>query len=485
MKVLMVSSESVPFAKSGGLADVVGALSEALAGSGVDVRIMLPAYGTMDMTGFGEPLCTIDVPMHGSTQHAQVRSRTFGNVIVYALVHPWYSQRKGIYGDTSFTPYGDNFNRFMLQSKALFPMCSQLQWIPDVIHCHDWTAGFIPYLVRKDQSEGFSKTKTLFTIHNLAYQGEFPRMDLLMSDVEPTNRMFVGTGASKRVNMLKTGITFADMITTVSPTYAMEIQQPEYGCGLDELLCSRKDSLEGIINGIDYTEWNPAEDAFLPVPFDEQDQSGKAIVKAFVQKQYGLPVDPDVPLFSMISRIAEQKGFNELLEGSPCALEMILEEMPIQMIIIGTGEKRHEEKLKLLADVHHNLSVNIIFSNEAAHQVEAGSDFFLMPSRYEPCGLNQLYSLRYGTLPVARRTGGLADSIVDLDANPAKGTGILFDEMSGSAIVAAVGRAVAWWDAGHDVLVGIRQRAMECDNTWDRSAQAYMHLYHNMMRKGK
>lgn len=484
MKILMVSSEAVPFAKSGGLADVVGALSDALADSGVDVRVLIPCYGNMDLAGFGPSICSLEVPLHGSVEVVEIRERILGKVRFYVACHPWYTARKGIYGDTSFTPYGDNFVRFLLQAKLIHPLCKSLRWTPDVIHCHDWTAGFVPYLVKTDANPAFAKTKTMFTIHNLAYQGDFPRLDVLMADVLPDQKMFVGEGPRKRVNMLKTGIEFADIVTTVSPTYAKEIQRPEYGCGLDGLLQARKDSLYGIINGIDYKEWNPATDVNFNEHFTADEQAGKTELKALVQQEFGLPVNPDVPLISMISRIAEQKGFNELLEGSPCALEMLLEEMPLQMLIIGTGDKRLEEKLQVLGDVHENLSVNIIFSDRAAHRVEAASDFFLMPSRYEPCGLNQLYSLRYGTLPIARRTGGLADSIIDLSDDPDNGTGILFDEASGAAIVSSVRRAMHWWDKGRKELAVIRKRAMESDFTWTRSAKAYLDIYKNMTKKG-
>lgn len=484
MKILMVSSEAVPFAKSGGLADVVGALSDALAGSGADVRVLLPGYGSMDLSGFSAPVRTLEVALHGSIEIVEIREQRLGQVRFYVACHSWYTDRKGIYGDTSFAPYGDNFVRFLLQSKLIHPFCKALKWMPDVIHCHDWTAGFVPYLVKTDESPAFAKTKTMFTIHNLAYQGDFPRLDVLMADVPPDQRMFVGEGPHKRVNMLKTGIEFADVVTTVSPTYAKEIQQPEYGCGLHSLLQAKKDNLYGIINGIDYKEWNPATDIHFNEHFTADDQNGKAELKAAVQQEFGLPVNPNVPLVSMISRIAEQKGFNELLEGSPCALEILLEEMPLQMLIIGTGDKRMEEKLQILGDVHSNLSVNIIFSDRAAHRVEAASDFFLMPSRYEPCGLNQLYSLRYGTLPIARRTGGLADSIIDLGDDPDNGTGILFDDASGAAIVASMRRAMHWWDKGFNELATIRKRAMKSDFTWTRSAKAYLDIYKNMTKKG-
>ena len=267
----------------------------------------------------------------------------------------------------------------------------------------------------------------------------------------------------------------------MSPTYAKEIQEEEQGCNLASLLRNRKEALFGILNGIDTGEWNPESDRLLDVHFSSEDLSGKEKLKHDMQKRFNLPIDPSLPVVSMISRIADQKGFVELCQGSPCALEQILTDLPVQVLIIGTGDKAIEEKLTTLDELHDNLSVNLIFSNEAAHLVEAGSDFFLMPSRYEPCGLNQMYSLRYGTIPIARRTGGLADSIVDL--YQPEGTGILFDEMSGTAIFAALKRAVDLYNDVSSDISTIRKRGMAVDFSWINSAEDYMRVY-NTVHKG-
>jgi starch synthase len=275
--------------------------------------------------------------------------------------------------------------------------------------------------------------------------------------------------------MLKAGLEFADVITTVSPTYATEIQEEAQGCGLESLLQRRSAVLYGILNGIDTDHWNPASDPLLDVHFSSDNLEPKAQLKQMMQKRFRLPVDSSVPVVAMISRIADQKGFVELCQGTPCALEQILTDFSVQVLIIGTGDKAIEEKLSALAELHDNLSVNLIFSNEAAHLVEAGSDFFLMPSRYEPCGLNQMYSLRYGTIPIARRTGGLADSIVDISQD--KGTGILFDEMSASAIVSAVQRAISLYNGDPDTISTIRKRGMAVDFSWINSAEDYMKVY--------
>lgn len=478
----MVSSESVPFSKSGGLADVVGALSTALASLGEDVRVLLPLYGSGESSSFTELTVTLELPLLGGEELVTFSETTLNKVTYYFLRHPYFTARKGIYGDTSFTPYCDNLRRFALLNKAVLALCKALDWKPDVIHCHDWTTGFVPYLLKTEQDPFFGKTRSMMTIHNLAYQGEFSRLELLGTDIMPEERMFSGERANKRTNMLKTGLEFADLLTTVSPTYAKEIQTQELGCHLEGLLSERKNQLNGIINGIDYEEWNPETDPFLTHHFSAENLAGKELTKAEIQAEFSLEVDASIPLFAMISRLAEQKGFVELLEGSPCALERMLTEQRMQMIIVGTGDHTLEKKLVEIGKNHPNLSVNILFSNRAAHLLEAGADFFLMPSRYEPCGLNQLYSLRYGTLPVARRTGGLADSIIDLDENPEEGTGILFEQMSGHGILEAVERSLAWYRKGQKSMNEIRTRCMQWDSTWQRSAHSYLALYESSIR---
>jgi starch synthase len=349
--------------------------------------------------------------------------------------------------------------------------------VPDIIHSHDWMTALVSAMKVQDTSSFFAKTRTVFTIHNLGYQGDVSRLDALSCAVELDKRMFSGKGRSKRFNLLRTGIAFADEITTVSPTYAREIQTPEYGCGMEDLLVFRSRNLHGILNGIDTSEWNPAADPNLAVPYGKDDMTGKAAAKRLLQESFGLQTDPDVPLVGMVSRIADQKGFVELVQGSPCALEQMLADLPMQMVIVGTGDKAIEEKLTALSELHSNLAVRLVFSNTAAHLVEAGSDLFLMPSRYEPCGLNQMYSLRYGTLVIARRTGGLADSIIDHQEKPQEATGFLFDEMTGNAIYQAVARAVGVHRDDRDAFLAMRERGMAVDFSWEQSAQRYLRLY--------
>ncbi len=456
---------------------MVGALSTALHDLQSEVHVLLPCYGSVDTSDFMDSKITFTLDLLGKKETVTFMEKDLDGVTYHFLCHPMFNARMGIYGDTSFTPYMDNLERYSLLNKAVLPFCKALDLKPDVIHSHDWTCGFVPYLIKQDKSGFFAGTKSVMTIHNLAFQGEYSRLELLGTGIEPEERMFHGPLPIKRTNMLKTGLEFADAITTVSPTYAQEIQSEEYGCNLEQLLTRRNDVLTGIINGIDYQEWNPATDKFIETHFSADDLSGKDATKAAIQEEFGLPVDASIPLFSMISRIADQKGFVELLEGSPCALEKMVRDLPMQMIIIGTGEQSLENKLIELGEKYTNLSVNILFSNRAAHRVEAGSDFFLMPSKYEPCGLNQLYSLRYGTIPVARKTGGLADSIIDLDEHPKTGTGILFSSMTADAILEATERALTWWKKGVPAITEIRRRCMKWDSTWIKSARSYLDIY--------
>ena len=472
MNILMITSEAVPFSKSGGLADVAGALTPALISKGHDARIIVPSYN-MPVEDSGEPVCSFSVDMLSGPVEVGIRMRKVGPTIYYMLCHDCFNNRRGIYGDTSFAPYPDNFFRFSLLCKAALQLCETIGWKPDILHSHDWTAGLVPWFLKVNRSQFFMGTQTVFTIHNLAYQGTFPRMDFMFCNVRPDDKLF----SNGQINMMLSALVFADFITTVSPTYAKEIQTPEQGCGLDPVLVRRSGKLRGIVNGIDTGEWNPLTDALIPYHFSSDDMTGKAALKAEIQTQLGLPVRPDVPLFAMISRLAAQKGFDTVL----MCLEEILEKNDVQFVIVGTGDSNLENSLKILAEKHDNLSVNILFSNKVAHLVEAGSDFFLMPSRYEPCGLNQLYSLRYGTIPIAHRTGGLADTIVDIDENPAGGTGLLFDELSPQEITRNVMRAVALYRSGRG-MEEIRARAMSRDFSWPSSADEYIEVYTGVLK---
>lgn len=479
----MVSSEATPFSKTGGLADVSSSLSTALAKLGHDVHVILPRYGITSKPENTIKGRSFDVEFPDGNQFVTCFDTMLDLVHVHLIEHPWYSEREGIYGQTSFSPYMDNALRFSLLNKAALIWCKEHHWKPDVIHCHDWATALVPYLLKHERSTFFSDTLSVFTVHNLAYQGEFPRLDLLLLGIGAHEKFFMGDGIEKRFNMMKTGLEWADVITTVSKTYAKEIQQEQMGCNLDGLLRSRSHHVFGILNGIDTAQWNPSTDQFLPVHFSAEDLSGKQEIKRRVQKRFGLPIDDKVALIGIISRLAQQKGFDELLFGQMNALEHILETFSTQVIIVGTGDRQYETMLKKMATKHLNLSVNMIFSDEAAHLVEAGSDFFLMPSRYEPCGLNQMYSLAYGTIPIVRKTGGLADSVIDIDHNEEAGNGIVFEEMSSDAIVNAVTRAMKLFLEEPETLLEMRKRGMKVDFSWNHSAQEYVKIYEGLKKR--
>lgn len=476
----MVSSETVPFSKSGGLADVIGALSEALAKRGENVRVLMPMYSFIDKNGF-EKGAVFSFKMLGETIEVSTLEKVHNGVRYVGLCHEYFTMRSGIYGDTSFTPYSDNAKRFSLFSLATIPYLEASGFKADIIHAHDWTVGLVPYLVKLS---GY-KARTVFTIHNLAYQGEFSRYDAILGGFPLDERMFSPSGLNGRFNMLKTGLEFADRITTVSQKYSEEICTREQGCNLEGLLNQRKADLSGIINGIDYDEWNPEKDEFFTTHFSAEDLTGKKALKAEVQMEFGLQVDSSVPLVAMISRLADQKGFTELLSGSYCVLEKLAAENKVQFIIIGTGDEKFESKLKEIESRHSNVAVRIIFSQRIAHRVEGAADFFLMPSKYEPCGLNQLYSLHYGTLPVARRTGGLADSIIDLEEDAKEGTGFLFDNMNPSDIEECVKKALNFYFTGEEKVEEARIRGMKTDFTWGKSAQSYVRLYDDLIQGGE
>lgn len=473
MNILMLTSETVPFSKSGGLADVVGALSAELAKAGHEVTVFMPLYGSVSQEGFA-PESSMKIRMLARDEQVKLKVRTLSGVRFLALDHPLFTRRKGIYGDSSFAPYPDNFYRFSLMCKAAVRWACEHK--VDIIHAHDWTAGLACYLAKQEKNG----PKSVMTIHNLAYMGQFPRYDALRSGFLPSGRMLCGNGLTMSVNLLKTGLEYADRITTVSPTYAKEIQTAEQGCGLDELLRQKQSILYGVINGIDTQEWNPETDSFFSEHYSIADLSGKRKVKEKVQKQFALEVNPDIPLFAMISRLAEQKGFGPLLDGDESALERILSTKRCQFIVIGTGDSRYEDKLRQIASRHANLSVNIVFSQALSHLVEAGADFFLMPSKYEPCGLNQMYSLRYGTLPVAHRTGGLNDTITDISSAGENGNGFLFDNVFSDEIVAAVSRAVDFY-RDKSAMEEAMKNGMRADFSWGKSAHEYELIYKNAL----
>jgi len=481
VKVVFVSSEVAPFSKSGGLADVAGALPAALVALGVEVTVVTPLYQTIDRTHLVRRMRGLGVPLGGDRVHADIWELTTpAGVRILFLDPPGFFERPFLYGPPG-GEYADNGFRFAFLSRAALEVSLALGLSPDIFHCNDWHTGLLPLFLKKHLSwTRIAHAKTVFTIHNLGYQGVFPHdlvdvLDLGSDAFHPGGLEFHG-----RVSYLKSGLVFSDALTTVSPTYAREIQGSAQGYGMDGAVRSRAHLLHGILNGIDTKLWDPARDPFLPGHFskDDADLGGKAVCKAALQADHGLRADPHVPLFAVISRLAWQKGW-DLFE--PVADALIGGE-GVQLVVLGTGEARFEAFFNNLALRYPGqVQTHIGFDEGLAHRIEAGADLFLMPSRYEPCGLNQMYSLRYGTLPVVRATGGLEDTVVDEREDPARGDGFKFrSEDPGALLEAAVRGAARIRDpASRFPLV---RRAMAKDFSWDRAARDYANLYENTHR---
>jgi starch synthase len=475
LKVLFVASEVAPFVKTGGLGDVVGALPKALRRRGVDARVVVPLYAGLDWNALERLEGAIDVPMWWGNARAGVRlGRLPGSdVPVYFLEYHRYFDRPHVYGPPG-DAYPDNLERFTFLSRGALQLAKALRFVPDVLHANDWQAALAPvYVNTVEWAQPLHGTATVFTIHNMAHQG-----------VTDGGAMFV-TGLGRghyhpgefehfgALNLLKAALRHSDLISTVSPTYAREIQTAEHGFGLDGVLRERSGELWGILNGIDVEEWDPATDRHLPQRFSRDDLAGKDACKAALQREMGLPVNPRVPMLGVVGRIASQKGLDVLAH----AMDRILA-WDVQFVLLGTGDRDGEHYFRSLeARYPHRFRACIGFSDGLAHRIEAGSDFFVMPSRFEPCGLNQLYSLRYGTLPIVRATGGLVDTVSTYDEASGGGTGFMFDHLTPDAVASTVGWAVStWYDRPHHVQA-MRRRAMAQDFSWDRAAETYERLY--------
>jgi len=480
LKVLLVSSEAVPFAKTGGLSDVVTALAVSLEKAGVDIRLLMPLYSSIQTGELAELPHKLAVPLGVLQEPARLYQGVLptSSVPVYFLANDALYRRGGIYGDRNNIPFADNARRFTFLNRGAFEVCRALKWRPDVIHVHDWPTGLIPLYLRRQESAGFlERTASVLTIHNIGYQGTFPKQDLFVTQLAWEELRDSDDEESSSINLLRTGLRFADLLTTVSPTYAREIQTTEYGSRMEGLLRERSDELTGILNGIDYDSWNPENDPLVPHHFSHEELSGKELDKRELQLHCGFAPDPSVPVIGMISRLVDQKGFVELCSPGSGSLYHICTDMAVQFVILGTGEPWCEEELSALQSRLPNLRVYLEFNNKTAHLIEAGSDFFLMPSRYEPCGLNQMYSLRYGTLPIVRRTGGLADTVEQYDEGSGDGTGFLFDDLTPRSIYDVVGWAVWAWYNRREHIQGMRSRAMQRRFSWEKAAGEYLAAY--------
>lgn len=474
--VLLVTSEAVPFAKSGGLADAVSALAQELDRAGHDVRILMPRFYPIKRDRLYRYPTPFTVRVGQEIFTTAIYEGRLGetSVVVYFIDHEELYGREGIYGSQA-GGYADNLKRFALLSHAAFAIGPFIGWEPQVMHAHDWPTALVPVIASRRGAMGATRPATVLTIHNVGYQGTFPVSDLPQSGLNWVDLSESSLLHFDSLNLLKAGIANADVVTTVSPRYAEEIRTPRRGFSLDKVLSDRGDSLVGILNGVDYDVWNPEKDPHLDVKYTAETVALKERVKHSLQQELGLPVTNAVPLIGMVSRLVDQKGFEELSSPGFGALPDILEQNDVQLAILGSGEERYEYFLRSLAHRYRNLSVVIGFDERLAHLIEAASDFFLMPSRYEPCGLNQLYSLRYGTLPIVTRTGGFVDTVEQ--ASPRGGTGFFIEEACPSAISATVDQAVTMWHRERNRIEAMRRLAMKQRFDWERAAAEYVTVY--------
>jgi starch synthase len=474
MHIAFVASEGVPFSKTGGLADVVGALPRALATLGHQVSVYLPRYRQTKLAESSTVVRSITVPFDDKYRFASViAGGSQGGIRFYFIEYPEFFDREALYG-TPAGDYPDNAERFALFSRAVLE-ASKILGVPNVFHCHDWQSALVPVLLRTVYAEdpAFSDAATVFTIHNMGYQGLFPPevLPLLMLpwDLFTMSKMeFFG-----QVNFLKGALTYADFITTVSRKYSQEIQTAEYGFGLEGVLRGRASTVTGILNGVDYDEWSPQTDKFIIAHYSSEDLSGKAKCKQDLLATFGMAkADPKLPTIGIVSRFAAQKGFDLI---SQIMDRLAREEMIV--VALGAGDKSYEEMFtRLNKQFPNKIAVKVAYDNAIAHKIEAGSDMFLMPSRYEPCGLNQIYSLKYGTVPIVRATGGLDDTIEPWDARTGKGTGFKFTEYNGESLLLTIKQALqafrdqTSWQA-------LMRNGMNKDFSWNASAREYVKVY--------
>lgn len=486
MRIMMVTSEAVPFAKTGGLADVVTGLSKALAELGHEVTIVLPCYRQHIPEALrGAEIGEVRVHFPGTSIDAKVlESRVSdSNVRVLLIDRPNFFDRSGIYVEKG-SDYGDNAERFLFFSRAAIEIARTI-FVPDVIHSNDWQTGLVPGLVLQDREirGRLAEVGTIFTIHNMAFHGQFPSLQMMNTGMNARYFNWEQLEYFGHLNLLKGGIAMSDIVTTVSPTYAEEICLPEFGCGLDPVLENRGEDLVGILNGVDMNVWNPELDPHLAESYTYQSyQSGKAACKAALQKELGLPEDPATLLFGLISRLTDQKGLDLITQKAAQILGA-----HVQFAFLGTGDPFYEKTLlELQANFPEKVAAFIGFDDGLAHRIEAGSDAFLMPSRFEPCGLNQQYSLIYGTPPLVHAVGGLADSVTDAQRftlDNGTGTGFTFEKYDSELFLETVWRAVGMFHHHQEDWHKLVLNGMTRDSSWKRSAEEYLVAYERAIAK--
>jgi starch synthase len=476
MKILIVSSEMVPFSKTGGLADVAGALPKELKELGHDTRAIIPKYKTDGKLGLTARLVLsgLEVQLGAEKKKANIyETKMPGGAIVY-LIESEFFERDGLYQENG-SDYSDNAERFIFFSKAALALIKAIGWEPHVIHSNDWQTALIPAYLKTSLSKDmfYNTIATVYTIHNMGYLGIFPAEKMPLTGLgweyfTPDTMEFWGN-----VCFSKAGLVYADVINTVSETYAWEIQTEELGHGLDGLIRSRTEDVYGILNGVDYEVWDPAKDPCLNKHYTSSDLRGKSANKSALRKACGLSQKKDTPVIGMVSRLTDQKGF-DILSG--CFDDIM--DLGVQFVLLGTGDPKYHELFADFAKKYSGrVSVNLGFDSAAAPLIYAGSDMFLMPSRYEPCGLGQLISFKYGTVPLVRSTGGLADTVIDLDADPVKGSGYVFKNYTSEALFGAVKRAVMKYSADKKAWTATVKKIMDYDFSWNTSAKKYVALY--------
>jgi starch synthase len=476
LKVLIVASEVSPYAKSGGLGDVTGSLPKALKAAGVDVRVVFPKYRTIkeDYLRSCEYISSFDVTLDWRVQKADIFTINSAVVPTYMIGNDYYFGRGGYYG------YGDDNERFAFFCKASIEFLDYIDFIPDVIHCNDWQTGPISIYVKDVYSKlkYFSDIKTLYTIHNIQYQGIFGKDTLRMMDLNDGYYVDDKMEFHNMVNYMKAGLLYSDMVTTVSETYAKEIQTPQYAYGLDGVLQCRNQYLRGIVNGIDYSLNDPATSTKIYKNFDVNSLENKVQNKVALQQELGLPVREDVPMLAIISRLVDQKGINLVLQA---ANELLYKD--VQLVILGTGDSHYEGIFKDLGYRYPDkVSANILFDDTLAQKIYASSDIFLMPSLFEPCGLGQLFAMSYGTVPVARATGGLVDTIKHYNYETGEGTGFLFNDYDCGGLMWGINEALNLY-ADKDRWKGIVKNAISERFSWEDSANKYIELYKQITGK--
>ncbi|OJF77752.1 MAG: glycogen synthase [Treponema sp. CETP13] len=495
MKILMITSEAFPFVKTGGLADAVSALAIALHKCGHDVRIVLPRYYTIRRDSLellnaplkiniGNKVYSTSIyktTMPGTTN----RTDKIGLPVYFIDYEPAFG-RDGVYGSKTESDFRDNPFRFSILCNGVFELCKKINWYPDIMHAHDWASALVPVLLKfYKRKEQFSQVSSVLTIHNLGYQGVYSKENYPITGMKWTEFYKAGFEDWDNINFLKAGLVSADVLTTVSPTYAQEIQTAAYGFRMDPIIRNRKSDVYGILNGVNIDVWNPMNDNKITANYSVKTMDKKAENKAELQKRMGLKIDSTIPVVGIITRLTDQKGVSELFGPTYGCVYNMCVDFKMQFIVLGSGEKWCEDELRNLNSKLPNMGVYIGYDDELSHLIEAGSDFYLMPSKYEPCGLNQMYSLMYGTLPIVRRTGGLADTVEQYNEKTGEGTGFMLNDLTPRSIYDTVGWAMYAWYNKPEHIKKMKIAGMKKNFSWEMSAKKYEDVYKIAQNKVK